>query len=395
MMRSLVPVLALTACGGDRPPDPCDKAVSGDACVYAGTGQQGINREHPRLDRLESLLDTPTGITFGPDGRAYIVDYNNHQLRRVEKDQTVVRVLGADYEGDGSPEMQDRLPACDPAGAPGDTVAMNHPTHAVFGPDGLLYVAAWHNNKIRTLDPKTGIAKTIAGDFYGFSGDGGAACAATFNQPSAIAIADDGTIYTSDQRNVRVRMLTPDRTVSTIAGDGHKGNIGDGGPAIAAEFGWDTSNTPPVSGAVALDPKRPGLLYIADSANNRIRRLHLDTGLIDCIAGNSSAAGYSGDGGDAINATMSWPLGLAVGPDDRLYVADEHNHAVRAIDLTSGVITTVVGDGQVCNTTVSKCPDLAPATQMELQNPFGVAFDPEGNLYVADTYNNRILKVVR
>ena len=98
-------------------------------------------------------------------------------------------------------------------------------------------------------------------------------------------------------------------TICTIAGDGHKGNIGDGGPAIAAEFGWDTSNTPPVSGAVALDPKRPGLLYIADSANNRIRRLHLDTGLIDCIAGNSSAAGYSGDGGDAINATMSWPLG--------------------------------------------------------------------------------------
>lgn len=401
MKTTLVSTLLLVGAGAcsssdSGPPDPCADAVSGDACVFAGTGVEGINREHPKLDRRESLLDTPTGITFGPDGRAYIIDYNNHQIRRVEKDQTLVRVLGADYEGDGSPEMEDRLPACAPAGAPGDQVAMNHPTHAQFGPDGLLYVAAWHNNKIRTLDPETGIAKTIAGNFYGYSGDGGAACAATFNQPSSIAIADDGTIYTSDQRNVRVRTITPDRgAITTIAGDGHKGNIGDGGPAIAAEFGWDTSNTPPVSGAVALVPQTPGKLYISDSANNRIRRMDLATGDIDCIAGNSSVAGFSGDGGQAVDAQLSWPLGLTAGPDGRLYFADEHNHAVRAIDLTTGLITTVVGNGQVCDVAVSECPDHAPATEMQLNSPFGINFDGDGNLYVADTYNHRIVKVLK
>ena len=381
-------------CGTDKPSDPCDGATSGTACRWAGTGQQGFNREHPRIDKLDSLLNQPTDVTFGPDGRAYITDWNNHMIREVEADQTLVRVVGTEYEGDGSPEMEDRLPACAPAGFPGDQVAMNHPVSSTFGPDGLLYIAAWHNNKIRTLDTASGIVKTIAGDFYGFAGDGTVACSAgsIFNQPSSITFGSDNTLYTSDQRNVRIRKITTDGVITTISGDGTIGNIGDGGPATGAEFHWDTKATPQVSGALLAVGN---LIYVSDSGNYRIRRINLDTGMIDCIAGASALQGYSGDGGPALNAQLNWPLDLALGPDGRLYIADRDNHAVRAIDLTTGLIETVVGNGSACDATVGGCVDKADAHDMQLNQPYGIGFDGDGNLYVADTFNHRIVKVIR
>jgi DNA-binding beta-propeller fold protein YncE len=176
------------------------------------------------------------------------------------------------------------------------------------------------------------------------------------------------------------------------AGDGHEGYVGDGGLASTAEFGWDTTDTPPVSGSlVAVDH----YLYVSDSRNNRIRRIDLETTMIECVAGSSATEGYTGDGGAALDATFAWPLGLALGPDGRLYVADRDNNVVRAIDLTTGVVETVVGDGTLCDTAVSACPDRAPALAMELNQPYGVGFDGDGNLYVADTLNSRVIKVVR
>ena len=391
MSRSIALMICLSACGTTST-DPCDGAKSGEACPYAGTGEQGYNRANEKLNRLDSRLNLPTDITFGPDGRAIIVDWNNHMLRRVEKDDRLLRIAGDDYEGDGDPALADTTPACNPAGALGSTVALNHPNQATFGPDGLLYISAWHNNKIRTFDPDSGIVKTIAGSFYGYSGDGMPACMATFNQPSSIAIAPDGTMYLADQRNVRIRAIKTDGSIYTLAGKGMYGNAGDGGPAILAEFGFDTSNTPQVSGGVAF---ADNFLYIADSNNYRIRRINLETNIIDCIGGASATAGYSGDGGPALNAQFAWPLGTRIGPDGRLYIADRDNHAVRAIDLTSGIVTTVIGDGSSCDTSATKCPDRAPALEMELNQPYGLGFDGDGNLYVADTFNNRIIKVMK
>ena len=404
--------VVLAACTTNRS-DVCDGATSGEACRWAGTGAQGFNRVNPSSDRLDSLLNSPTDVTFGPDGRAYIDDWNNHMVRRVEHDQSLRVVVGTLAEADGQkPDDLDHAgpdpahPYCNPPGAIGTDVALNHPVQSVFGPDGLLYIAAWHNNKVRTLDPATGMVKTIAGDFYntgGPGGDGGPACEALFNQPSSLAIASDGTVYLADQRDVRIRTLAPtaDRLVAPLAGvqgtrcvlsEGTGCSLGDGGPMNAALFGWDTTNTPQVSGALLLVGRT---MYVSDSGNHRIRRIDLDTGMIDCIAGSSAQAGYSGDGGLAVDAKLNWPLGLALGPDGRLYVADRDNHAVRAIDLTTNTIDTVVGDGTICDTTQEVCPDVAPALQMELNQPYGVKFDPEGSLYVADTLNNRILKVIR
>jgi sugar lactone lactonase YvrE len=332
----------------------------------------------------------PSDITFGPDGRAYISDWNNHRVRRVELDDSLRVIIGTDYEGDGPPEMEDRLPLCNPTGALGTTVAMNHPTSATFGPDGLLYVAAWHNNKIRIYDPATDIV-TAFGDSYGFTGDGGPACAATFNTLKSIAIAPDGTMYAIDQKNVRIRKIDASRMISTIAGTGVVGSEGDGGQAIDAQLGFDKTSAPRPSGGLVLDG---ALLYLADSLNNRIRRIHLDTGIIDCIAGTGEL-GYSGDGGQALTATFNFPSDIEKGPDGRLYVADRGNHVIRAIDLLTGVVETVAGNGLKCDVDVESCSANALATEISLNEPYGIGFDAAGDLYVADTHNNRILRVVR
>jgi DNA-binding beta-propeller fold protein YncE len=286
---------------------------------------------------------------------------------------------------------------CNPAGALGTTVAMNHPTDAEFGPDGQLYIAAWHNNKIRVFDPATNLVTVLGGNSYGDAGDGGPGCRVLFNQPKAVAIAPDGTLYTIDQRNVRIRVIQPDeaRTTTTMAGRGREndgyGDGGDNGPATEAQFGFDIDPTPQPTGSLVLDGR---LLYVADTENHRIRRINLDTGIIDCIAGKPEA-GYSGDGGPALNATFDFPMDMELGPDGRLYVADRNNHVVRAIDLASGLVETVAGSGARCQTERETCATRAPAREIALHEPYGIAFDPDGNLYIADSHNHRIVKVIR
>jgi sugar lactone lactonase YvrE len=383
--------LGVTVVGGACAEDDlCNEP--GTACVWAGIGERGFNIQNPDAHRLKSKLFYPEDMTFGPDGRAYIMDWNNHRIRRVEADDTMTVVVGTDYEGDGPPEMEDRLPLCNPAGALGDTVAMNHMTDAQFGPDGLLYIAAWHNNKIRVFDPATNMLTSLAGDGYGYRGDGGPACKAIFNQPKTVEIAPDGTIYTIDQRNVRVRKIAPDaaRTITTVAGDGTVGSLGDGGLALDAQFGFEIGTTPRPAGALVLDGRT---LYVADSLNNRIRRIDLDTGVVDCIAGKTQP-GYSGDGGPALDAQFFFPSDMERGPDGRLYIADRYNNAVRALDLTTGIVETVAG-GHRCESEQHQCPTRAAALDMGFNEPYGIEFDAAGNLYVADTHNSRIVRIAR
>jgi len=379
------------ACGTEAEPDPC--AEPGMACNWAGIGERGFNIADPTAHRLKSKLYFPEDLTFGPDDRAYIVDWNNHRIRRVEKDGSLHVVIGTDYEGDGPPEMEDRLPLCNPTGAPATTVALNHMTDVEFGPDGKLYMAAWHNNKIRVFDPETEIMTSLAGDGYGYAGDNGPACRSLFNQPKTIVFAPDGTLYTIDQRNVRIRKIATDaaRTISTIAGTGTVGDGGDGGLASAAQFGFEIGTTPRPAGALVLDGRT---LYVADSLNNRIRRINLDTGIVDCIAG-TGAAGHTGDGGPALAATFNFPSDMELGPDGRLYIADRMNHAVRALDLTTGTVDTVAGTGKRCDTANEDCPDHVAAREVSFNEPYGVAFDAAGDLYVADTHNSRIVKVAQ
>lgn len=392
-----VPLLALSmstlACGGsDDLPECSDEP--GISCNWAGVPpEQGYDGEG--IDRRSSRLNWTMDITFGPDGLAYLVDWNNHLIRRVEADDTIVTVIGTQEEGDGPPGEVDRLPLGDPEGAPGIEVNLNHPSDVEFAPDGTLLLAAWHNNKIRTMDPETGIVKVMTGNSYGFAGDGGEAYKGVCNQPKSVVADEDGRVYFTDQRNERIRMVDigEPRMIATIAGSGTRGYAGDGGNALEAQFNWDNAITPQPEGGLAL---RGDELYIADTGNHRIRRLDLQSGTIETIGGTGEP-GYSGDGGDALEAQFNRPYEVEFGPDGRLYVVDTHNNVIRAIDLDSGVVESVAGNGLACPNP-SFCyvdDDGEDAADVQFSWPYGIDFDNDGHLYVADTYNSRVVRIAQ
>jgi DNA-binding beta-propeller fold protein YncE len=334
----------------------------------------------------------PMDVSFAPDGRAYVVDWQNHRVRRVGIDGRFETVMGNDGIGDGPPDLSD-LHA---PGAPGTSVELNHPTDVDFLPDGRVVVAAWHNHKVRILDPVTGLVTVLIGRGPGIvgdpkgNGDGGPAEMALLNQPKSVVVDAAGGILVTDSRNQRVRRIapTPDHTITTVAGLGGPAGLStDPGPCLEAKFFMQRQDeNPEPGGNVALDAT--GRIYLADTYNDRVRRIDPATGIIETIAG-TGVPGYAGDGGPAIAAQLKRPRDVELGPDGRLYVADTDNERIRAIDLATGVITTVAGGG-------AREPGdggLA-ATEAKLHRPFGLGFDAAGALYVADTFANRIWKVV-
>jgi DNA-binding beta-propeller fold protein YncE len=381
----------LAGCSNTSAPD-CDEP--GTACTWVGKkGVQGIN--HDPRDRLDSVLNWPTDIGFAPDGRGYIVDWNNHEVRRIESDDMLRTVMGNAVEAEGAPDGADYLPPMAPVGAQGTQVSLNHPTNLDFLPDGKVVVASWHGLRLRVYDPATGLARVIAGDGeYGNSGDGGPAYRAQFNLPRSVAADANGRLYVLDQKNLRIRSFeaSPTAIVTAFAGAGTNGYSGDGGAAVDAQVSF-ANNTAQPSGGLALDAE---YVYIADAGNHRIRRVNLATAVIDCIAGNGVAA-LDGDGGSGLNASLNGPADLAIGPDGNLYIADSYNNVIRRVDLVTGMIDTVAGTGAYCGLgkTCLEAEEGMPAREVVLNGPLGIGFDSAGNLHITDTYNNRVVRVAR
>ena len=240
---------------------------------------------------------------------------------------------------------------------------------------GNLYIADAFNSRIRKVNT-SGIISTIAGNgTAAYSGDGGLASVAELNYPRGIALDAAGNLYIADASNNRIRKINTAGIISTYAGNGTGGFSGDGAQAAAAElFGpW----------SLAFDAV--GNLYIADFSNIRIRMVNAG-GIISTIAGNGTA-GFTGDGGQAALAELNQPDGVACDAAGNIYIANAGNNRVRMIN-TLGIITTVAGNG-----TQGYSGDGGQATAAELYNISGLACDTAGNLYIADTYNNRIRKV--
>jgi streptogramin lyase len=388
-MTGLALVFALaTACGSaddaaPAPAHPCQEQ-SGHACVWLGTGADGFNGDGH--DRLRTDIYWSMDLLFARDGTPWFIDWNNHLVRKVLPDQTVQTVVGWTdpvFPGDGTGDSSEQTAP----GADGSLVKLNHPTELLEADDGAILVMAWHNHKLRRIDPDTGRVMILAGAGAGFAGDGGPMAKALFKQPKSLAKDTDGNLYIGDQQNFRVRRCDADGTISTFAGNGMQGSTGDGGPAADAELDWEFGSNPEPSGGIAV---ADGKLYVADTLSHRLRVIDLTSGQIDALAGTGEA-GYSGDDGPALEATFHAPRKLVVGPDANLYVADTDNHAIRAIDLTTGTVRTVVGTGEAGRDT----EDGKLATETRLNRPFGLEFDAEGNLYVMDTLNSRILKVTK
>jgi sugar lactone lactonase YvrE len=376
---------------GEEPPIeivPCTSMI-GSICTYAGSGFQGFTGDG--RDRQRSALDQPCDIEFTPSGRVYIVDWNNHRIRQVMPDQTLRTVMGTDFVGDGPLDLSDMTAP----GAPGLTVELNHPTDVQEFPNGDLMCMNWHNHKIRVLDPTTGLVLLVGGGPVGFAGDGGPVKAARFNQPPHGVLDPSGNLFFIDQRSQRIRLIADfaaereNAVITTIAGTGTPGFNGDG-PALMTQFSFPTGTNPEPSGGITLAPD--GTLYFADTWNHLIRKItftggDFTTGMVQTIAG-TGAAGDGGDGGPALLAQINNPLDLELGPDGKLYFADTNNNRVRRIDLASGTIEAVAGTG-----VQGYSGDGGPALAATFDRPFGVAFDPYGNLYISDTFNNRIRKV--
>jgi len=260
-------------------------------------------------------------------------------------------------------------------GGAATNASVSRPAAMAMDVAGNLYIADSDNNRIRKVDTN-GFITTVAGYSAGYSGDGGAATNAKLFYPYGVAMDTVGNLYIADSINNRVRVVDTNGIIRTVAGNGIAAYAGDGGAATNASL-----NTPWSVTADAV-----GNLFIVDTANNRIRKVATN-GIITTVAGNGTY-GYSGDGGPATNANLSSPRGVAVDSVGSLYIADYENNCVRRVG-TNGIITTVAGNGSSGNS-----GDGGRATNATFQYTAGVALDAAGNLYIVDTGNCRIRKVV-
>ena len=262
---------------------------------------------------------------------------------------------------------------------------MNRPSGIAVDGGGNLYIADTMNNRIRQVTAATGVIKTVAGDgSYGNGGDNGLAIHAQLNAPGGVAVDGAGNLYIADSYNYVVREVwAATGIIATVAGNGTQGYGGDNALATNAKLYFPTG--------VAVD--NAGNLYIADAISNRVRMVSASTGVITTVAGNGYGAGqgrggYTGDKGLATSAELNNPTGVVVDAAGNLFIADNRNSAIRMVAATGGVITTVAGTGVSGYTGA-----YGPAATAELDNPYGVALDAAGNLYIADAHNNVIRKV--
>jgi hypothetical protein len=309
-------------------------------------------------------LNQPRGRpAVGPDGSIYVADTFNNKVRRITPDGTISTFAGTGahgYSGDGGPAVN---------------ASLSWPHDVAVDGSGTVYIADAANSRIRRVTPD-GIIRTVAGTgVAGFNGDRIQATAARLNRPKALVIAGS-VLWFSDGDNHRIRRVDlSSGIITTVAGTGVAGFAGDGGPATRAR----------IRAPRAIERDRQGNLFFADSQNNRIRRIGID-GLIRTVAGNG-VAGFGGDGGPATRAKLNTPRGLTV-VDGILYIADSDNSRVRRVDLRTGIITTLAGNGAR-----RFAGDGGAARQASLYNPRGVSIDPRGRLLIADTLNNRIRTV--
>jgi len=371
-------VIFLPGCSTESEEGGCPDEP-GIICTWAGTGAPGFNNDG--LPLTESMLYWPIDVSFAADGTPFLVDWNNHRVREVTPDGTLRTIIGTDFIGDGPPDLSDLTAP----GSPGTECSLNHPTQVLELPNGKLLLVAWHNHKLREYDRETGLVLVTAGAGAGFYGDGGPMSAARFNQPGQAALGADGSLYLLDQRNQVVRKVAGDGTVSTVVGTPKTpGFAGDGGAPLEAQMSLPTGSNPPPGGSLVLDAQ--GRLYFSDTLNHRVRRVDFDKNLVETVAGTGQP-GDSGDGGPGTSATLNNPRGLAIGPDGRVYVADELNHRIRALDPETGVIHAAFGTGVPGYT-----GDGGPATAAALNRPAALTFHDD-HVYITDTYNHVIRRM--
>ena len=381
------PVLAFT-------PGIISTAAGNGNAGYTGDGSPAVNAE----------LYSPSGVTVDALGNQYIADTWNNVIRRVSATTGFISTVAGNGYGSGQ-----GYGGYSGDGASATSAELYFPTGVAVDLAGNVYIADYQNSRIRVVNMQSsaitiagvtiqpGNIATVAGNgTQGYSGDKGPATAAQLFFPSGVAVDTAGNIYIADKENCVVRMVStgaPSPFVSgnptngyiyTVAGNGTPGSSGNAGPATSAEL----------RGPNGVSVDSSGNLYIADSSNSMVRFVSATTNgtrtqdYIYTVDG-TGAYGYAGDGGPATSAALNLPEGVAVDNAGNLYIADSSNNRIREVTASTGIITTVAGNG-----TGGYAGDNGSAKSAELNNPYGVsvAFST-GNFYIADPGNNRLREV--
>jgi uncharacterized protein (TIGR03437 family) len=340
------------------------KVSNGVITTVAGGGNVGSDNGPATGVQLYE----PEGVAVDAAGNLYIADTNNFRVCKVSNGvmTTVAGNGGFGYGGDNGLAIN---------------ALFNYPSGVAVDAAGNLFIADYGNNRVREVS--NGVITTMAGGGgYGYNGDNIGATSAQLAYPSGVAVDSAGNLYMAERIGNRIREVS-NGLITTVAGSGplgcHIPNSGFSG----GDDGLATSALLDCPSGVAVDSA--GNLYIADTSNHRIRKV--SDGVITTVAGNGTG-GFSGDNGPATSAQLFSPNGVGVDSAGNLYIADTFNHRVRKV--SNGVISTVAGNG-----TPGYGGENGPASSAQLSNPNGVAVDAAGNLYIADTGNNRIRIVTR
>jgi hypothetical protein len=416
LLLAALAVSTLAGCSSDDSgPAPCDRSIVGNICTLAGSGDNGYEGDDGPA--LSALLSLPQDTLTDADGTIYVLDWNNHRIRKLTTDGKIEHVAGRGELG-GTLD--------DPAN--GD---FNHPTSMLFeNNEQYIVIAAWHNSKIRRLDLLTGeIIDTCGDGRRAYFGDEGPALTSTLDLPASIAWDPAGNLVVMDQANQVLRSIDAEGTIhhlygrcviepagvpavrdgceptpcpapsgkstcgdpmTTCAGACTPGFNGDDVPAVDMRIAQPFGQSAYPAGRIVYDTA--GNLYFADTGNAIIRRIDGD-GIARRIAGLAPEGGrpqegYSGDGGPATEAELNAPVDLALDSDGTLYFSDVYNNCVRKID-PDGIIDTVAG---ICGGRSGILGDGVPAREAALRLPYGIELVGD-ELLISDSGHNQIRSV--
>ena len=342
-------------------------SFSAEVMTLAGTGIDGYAGDN--VLALEATLSQPFGLEIGPDGMLYFCEFSNHVVRQLDLKTGLLKTV----VGTG------RTPGSSGDGGLATDALLHEPHELRIDAVGNCYIADTNSQAIRRVDAKTKVITTVAGNGQpGFSGDGSAAISAQLNLPISVILDGQRGLLVCDIKNHRIRHVDFDSgLITSVAGTGERGVTPDGSPLIGTALNGPRTLT--------IEPR--GDLVVVLREGNSVYRIDRSSMKLQHLAG-TGIQGFAGDGGDAKLALLAGPKGVAIDHSGDILLCDTENHVIRVIRHSTGIIETLIGNGQA-----GDGPD-GPPKACRLNRPHGIFVDQEGVIYIGDSGNHKVRKYV-